>query len=252
MERLAQNELLRSYHSSRRRILLLDYEGTLVDENKTDAYNSEVNDLLAKLSDDSHNSVVVLSDWPAADLNNRIKEPRITVTAESGGFLKAPGGPWQQLGDFYLLWKQPVSTALHRLARSYPNTAIEEKQFSIRWDYGNGIAHLPESDQRQLKAAFRIMSGQYNVPMIETHGSVEFRAAGINKAKFVASWMNLHGPCDFILAMGDNKSDEGVFNLVGHKYFTVRVGFDSTSVARYYLQSRAEVLPLLKVLTIAT
>ncbi len=252
MEKLIQSNVLKLYHSAKQRILLLDYEGTLVGDNPDAGNNSKVDGVLTQLVGDNHNSVVVMSDWSPRDLSERIKEAKVTLVAESGGFVRAPDGLWQQLGDFYLQWKEPVSTAIHRLAHSYPNTTVDEKHFSIRWDYGSGISHLPESDQRQLKAAFRIMSSQYNVPMLETPNSIEFRAAGISKAKFVASWMNLHGPCDFILCIGDDKSDEEVFNLIGRDFITVRVGFDPTSTARYYIKESTEVLSLLETLAMTS
>jgi trehalose 6-phosphate synthase/phosphatase len=246
VEKLIQGDLFKCYHSTRQRILLLDFEGTLVDE---DQKGNEADMVLSDLVADPRNSVVVLSDSTPTDLSIRIKDARITLVAESGGFVRGPRGHWQQAGDFYLTWKEPVSHALRRLAQRYPDTSIVEKHFSIRWNYGKGIAHLQESDQRQLKAAFRIISNQYNVPMVETSSSIEFREAGINKARFVASWMNMQEGCDFILSIGDDKSDEDVFKLIGRKFMTVRVGYDPASAARYYLQSRAEVVPLLKSLT---
>jgi trehalose 6-phosphate synthase/phosphatase len=243
VEKLIPSDVQKAYDLATQRIFLIDFEGTLVDRSQS-SFDTDVDDTLSTLADDTRNSIVVLSDRTAMDLNC-LTDPRITIAAESGGFMRSSRG-WQTLGDFYLLWKDSVSTALRRLAQRYPDTTIEEKHFSVTWDYGRGVAHLPEADKRQLKAAFRMMSSQYNVPMIETEHSVEFKAAEISKGKFVASWMNLHGPCDFILAIGDDKSDEDVFNLIDRKYISVRVGYDSSSHARYYLQSRTEVLPLLK------
>jgi trehalose 6-phosphate synthase/phosphatase len=245
VEKLIPAEVRKAYDLATQRVLFVGYEGTLVDSSCSTS-DADVNETLAALADDTHNSVVVLSDKSAMDLNSFLTVSQITIAAESGGFVRGPRGQWQTLGDLYLLWKEPISSALRRLAHHYPDTTIDEKHFSITWEYGNGIAHLPDSDKRQLKAAFRIMSNQYNVPMIETEHSVEFKAAEISKGKFVASWMNLHGPGDFILAIGDDKSDEEIFKLIDRKYISVRVGYDSSSHARYYVQSRAEVLPLLK------
>lgn len=245
MERLNPGEVRKAYDTARQRILFIDYEGTLVDKNQL-AGDPEVDSVLTGLAKDIRNSVVVLSERSAIDLNTSLANPMITVAAESGGFMRTPRGQWQTLGDFYLLWKEPISTALRRLAERYPETSIEEKHFSITWDYGHGITHLPESDKRQLKAAFRILSNQFNVPVTETEHSVEFRAADISKGKFVASWMNLHGPCDFIMAIGDDKSDEDVFRLIDRPHFSVRVGQEASSRARYYVRSRTEVVPLLK------
>lgn len=249
MEKLNPADVTRAYTASARRILFLEYEGTLV-ENADALLEGMFETVLAALHEDSRNNTVILSDLSMTDLNSRLNRIPVTLVAESGGFIRNPYGQWQNVGGFYLLWKEPVVTALRRVADSYPGTTVEEKHFSVKWTFNNGLNHISEKDRRQLFVALRMLSTQYDVPMIETPGDVEYRTAGITKGKFVASWLNLNGPCDFILAIGNDKSDEDMFDSIGRTYLTVRVGHSTGSKARYYVDSRAEVLSLLRSLAV--
>jgi trehalose 6-phosphate synthase/phosphatase len=245
MEKLNPAELLKQYHSAKRRMLLLNYEGTLVSDHQA-ATDRTVERIIADLSTDPKNSVVIISDSSVAALTDCFLNNSVTLVAESGGFMRSPRGEWQALGDLYMMWKEPVVTALRRLAASYPGTSIAEKHFSVKWIFHNGGTHLSDNDRKQLNVAFRMLSNQFDVPLNQTDNWVEFRTAEVNKGKFAASWMNLNGPSDFILAMGADSSDEALFDSIGKSYTTVRVGYSSASQARYYIESRSDVLPLLE------
>ncbi len=245
MEKLDRIELTRQYHSSKRRILFLEYEGTLVGHQQATT-DRLVEHVITDLSNDPKNNTVLISDRPVAALTDCFLNSSATLVAESGGFMRRPHGEWQALGDLYMMWKEPVVTALRRLSVSYPGTSIAEKHFSVKWLFQNGMRHLSDNDHKQLNVAFRMLSNQFEVPMIKTDQSVEFRTADVSKGKFAANWMNLNGPCDFILAIGSDSTDEELFAAIGKEYATIRIGYSGTSQARYYLDARTEVLPLLE------
>lgn len=245
MEKLNRTELRKQYAASNRRMILLDYEGTLVAQNQAST-DRVVEYVIGRLASDVKNSVAVISDRSVAALTDCFVNNPATLVAENGGFMRDPNGNWQALGDLYMMWKEPVVTALRRLAASYPGTTIAEKHFSVKWTYQNENNNLPDNDRKQLGVAFRMLSTQFDVPMVQTDTAVEYRATEVNKGKFAASWMNLHGPCDFIMAIGDDSADEDLFNSIGKAYTTIRVGFLSGSHARYYIESRRDVLPLLE------
>lgn len=245
MEKLNRAELRKRYAASNRRMLFLDYEGTLVSQNQAST-DRVVEHVIDRLAGDTKNSVAVISDRSVPALMDCFVNNRATLVAENGGFMRSPNGQWQALGDLYMMWKEPVVTALRRLAASYPGTTIAEKHFSVKWTYQNGTNNLPTNDRKQLNVAFRMLSNQFDVPMVQTDVAVEYRTTEVNKGKFAASWMNLHGPCDFIMAIGDDSTDEDLFNSIGKVYTTIRVGFVSASQAKYYIESRRDVLPLLE------
>ncbi|HZY80597.1 MAG TPA: trehalose-phosphatase [Cyclobacteriaceae bacterium] len=245
MEKLNQFDLKKQYHLAKQRLLFLNYEGTLVSRNQATT-DRAVEQLIADLSSDAKNNVAVISDRSVAALGDCFLNNTVTLVAESGGFMKSPGGEWRALSDFYMAWKEPVVNALRRLAASYPGSCLIEKHFSVKWKFDNGDNQLSDTERRQLDVAFRMLSIQFEIPINHANGSVEFRSPDVSKSKFAASWLSLNGPADFILAIGSDSTDEELFDTIGKSYTTVRVGYTGISQARYYVDDRSNVLALLE------
>ena len=73
---------------------------------------------------------------------------------------------------------------------------------------------------------------------------LEFKNIEVNKGKAALSWMHDNEP-DFILAVGDDVTDEDIFKALPDTAITVKVG-GNLSAARFYLRNPAEVRALLK------
>ena len=78
------------------------------------------------------------------------------------------------------------------------------------------------------------------------HGSkvVEIRCAGINKGVAGLSWL-MENDYDFILAAGDDWTDEDLFKVLPEKAYSIRVGIANTN-AKYNLLNYQDVLKLIK------
>jgi trehalose 6-phosphate synthase/phosphatase len=72
---------------------------------------------------------------------------------------------------------------------------------------------------------------------------IEVRAAGIDKGLATSRLMELF-PADFVLAMGDDKTDEDIFNVLKGKGITVKVGND-LSAAEFNVRSQQDAFYLL-------
>jgi len=73
---------------------------------------------------------------------------------------------------------------------------------------------------------------------------IEVRIAGVNKGAAVTHWLSGE-PFDFILAIGDDSTDEDLFAALPEKAITIRVGVTTTR-ARYTVQDVGNVLALLE------
>jgi trehalose 6-phosphate synthase/phosphatase len=69
------------------------------------------------------------------------------------------------------------------------------------------------------------------------------RAAGIDKGIATGRIMELF-PSDFILAIGDDKTDEDIFNVLKGKGVTIKVGSDLTA-AEFNVLNQGEAFRLL-------
>jgi len=73
---------------------------------------------------------------------------------------------------------------------------------------------------------------------------VEIRNAGVNKGRAALRWISRE-KWDFILAIGDDLTDEDVFKTLPTTAWSIKVGF-SASAAKFNLSSPDQVRLLLK------
>jgi Trehalose-6-phosphatase len=73
---------------------------------------------------------------------------------------------------------------------------------------------------------------------------IEFKNIEVNKGKAAQNWLYDNHP-DFILALGDDHTDEDIFKALSPEAYTIKVG-SNISAARYYLKDYHEVRELLK------
>jgi trehalose 6-phosphate synthase/phosphatase len=80
---------------------------------------------------------------------------------------------------------------------------------------------------------------------LEGNKVLEIKPAGLHKGTAAARWLGTEHP-DFILAMGDDHTDEDLFGVLPPAAYTVKVGSAPRSLARYFIPGPAEVRQLLR------
>jgi len=82
-----------------------------------------------------------------------------------------------------------------------------------------------------------------DVQVLQGSKIVEVRNAGVNKGIAGSHWLST-GNFDFVLAVGDDWTDEEMFTALPETAYSIRVGIDPTR-ARFNLRSPKEVVQLL-------
>jgi trehalose 6-phosphate synthase/phosphatase len=85
---------------------------------------------------------------------------------------------------------------------------------------------------------------------MEGNKVLEIKNAGINKGRAAQTWIS-KGPWDFILAIGDDVTDEDIFQELPGGAYSIKVGF-GPSRAMYNIGGVGEVRLLLQELSTAT
>jgi trehalose 6-phosphate synthase/phosphatase len=80
--------------------------------------------------------------------------------------------------------------------------------------------------------------------VLEGNKVVKVKNIGVNKGRAASRWVS-RGKWDFILAMGDDLTDEDIFRVLPTKAWSIKVGF-SASVAKFSLGSPSQVMSLLR------
>ena len=72
---------------------------------------------------------------------------------------------------------------------------------------------------------------------------MKLKSRGINKGIAAADYLNSH-PADFVMAIGDDWTDEYLFKELPENTYTIKVGAGN-SAAKYYINNYKEVRELL-------
>lgn len=129
----AQREgLRRDYKNARRRLILLDYDGTLVPFSKdllTVKPPLEVKDILRQLAADPKNEVIIISGRDRKILDDWFANLEIGLVAEHGVWLKPKNEGWKMTKPLENSWKQDLLPVLEVYVDRLPGSLIEEKNF---------------------------------------------------------------------------------------------------------------------------
>jgi trehalose 6-phosphate synthase/phosphatase len=247
MEKVNHNHIMAAYKNARRRLFFLDYEGTLVEDRCKEKLPCEtVTELLFSLTGNPANEVIVISSQVKENLEEFFNYLPLTLVAENGGLFRILRNQWQTLYKGSLTWKDPVVHALSSLSIRYRGSSLEKKHLSVAWNYESLKDSVAPEELQQFRVALRSLARKYGLKLHEYDHTIEFAVPEVTKGKFAANWVSTRGEFDFILAIGNDWTDEDLFEAVGQTYFTIRVGHATNSAARYFLESQGDVIPFIK------
>jgi trehalose 6-phosphate synthase/phosphatase len=148
-----------------------------------------------------------------------------------------------------LLWKEEVIQVFNKITAVCPNSYTEEKEYSLTWHYRNADQDLGYTCSRELIQLLKNKIHFFNLKILDGNKVVEVLSNETGKGLAVKKLFE-QGSFDFVLSIGDDATDEEMFEYFLHysDAFTIKVGAGSTS-ARYNFESISDVAALLKQLT---
>jgi trehalose 6-phosphate synthase/phosphatase len=241
-----QAGLIQAYQAASRRALLLDYDGTLVpfvEDPKLARPDQEVLGLLGGLAAGAGNEVVIISGRPRRDLAEWFGAIPVALVAEHGVWLRSKGGDWRMLKTMTTEWKERIRPILQVYVERVPGALLEEKEFTLAWHYRRADPEQASRRSRELLDALAGFTRIIDVQVVEGNKVLEVRNSGASKGTSATEWLSGLG-AEFILAIGDDMTDEDLFRALPATAYSVRVGPAQTA-ARYYVNSHTAVRRLL-------
>ncbi len=235
------------YHYAMKRLILLDYDGTLVPfHNQVMAAvpDEELMHLLKTLSNDPNNDVVVISGRDYQTLDKWLGSLPIDMIAEHGAWYKDHGKFWRSRRDLNNDWKQEIHNVMNQFARRTPGASIEEKSYSLAWHYRRVEDGLGNLRAHELMSDIRHFVSDRGLQLLQGDKVIEVKSIAINKGKAAKRWLEKEN-YDFIVAIGDDHTDEDTFKAMPEDAITIKVG-SNLSAATYYLNNHEDVRSLLR------
>jgi trehalose 6-phosphate synthase/phosphatase len=244
-------ELQAAYKTASRRIMIFDYDGTLVPINDDPAWCQPSADLLRNLTGlaaDPRNVVAVVSGRRANDLDRWLGGiPNLYLGAEHGLMVHHPReSGWHTLKGLNpdLQWKDKIRPILEHFVDRAPGSFIEEKEFSLVWHYRRVEPEFGSWLAKELLALLGNLLSDTDARPLHGKKIVEVKSTWANKGQFASWLLEECGPARFVLAVGDDATDEDMFARLNDSAFTLHVGHGHSN-AQFRLRHRAAIDKLL-------
>jgi trehalose 6-phosphate synthase/phosphatase len=129
-----------------------------------------------------------------------------------------------------------------------PGSLLEEKGAALVWHYRRAEPGLGSLRAAELTEALEGFVANTSLHILQGHKVVEVKPSSVSKGRAARPWLLGKTKYDFILAIGDDVTDEALFEVVPEDQWSVKVGVPETSQASYYVSSSQDVRNLLKAL----
>ncbi|KAJ7979526.1 Trehalose-6-phosphate synthase [Quillaja saponaria] len=268
--KLSVDNIVSAYRNSNSRLILLDYDGTMMPQASIDKTpSSEVISVLNCLCSDPKNVVFIVSGR-GKDCLSKWFSPceKLGISAEHGYFTRwTRDSQWETCKltmDFD--WKRIAEPVMEHYTEATDGSFIEQKDSAMVWHHQEADFHFGSCQAKELLDHLENVLA--NDPVVVKRGQhiVEVKPQGVSKGIVVENLISTMGSSakspDFLLCIGDDRSDEDMFEAIARsvsnsslpaksEVFACTVG-QKPSMAKYYLDDTFEVIKLLQGLATAS
>jgi trehalose 6-phosphate synthase/phosphatase len=235
------------YQEAKKRIFLIDYDGTLIPIARLPEMallNDDTRHVLKTLIADKANTIVIISGRDRDFIESQFKDLDLILVAEHGYFIKYPGGNWIKNLKTNVAWKKKILPILNDYVDRCNGSMIEEKYASLVWHYRNSDEEIASLKINELKDDLtEILKNESKLHVLEGDKVLEVKSLLYDKGS-VASVLINKEKYDFILALGDDNTDEDLFKVVPKTGYTVKVGCNPTN-ARFNIRDQSQIYDIL-------
>ncbi|MDH4140279.1 MAG: bifunctional alpha,alpha-trehalose-phosphate synthase (UDP-forming)/trehalose-phosphatase [Coriobacteriia bacterium] len=242
-----REQLVKAYRKAKRRLLLLDYDGTLTpfaSRPELAAPSKKLLETLEKLGSDKRNTLVVISGRRRETLDEWLGDLPVDLVAEHGVWIRRRGREWITIEPMTNDWMPNVRPTLEMFVDRTPGSFVEEKDYSLAWHYRRAESALGEARASEFREALAALVSELDLAMMDGNKVIEVKSARVDKGRAAHRWMQW-GDLDFRMAIGDDRTDEDVFEVAPDTAWTIKIGQGPTS-ARYSVRHHDEILELLE------
>lgn len=245
-ERIKQ-KLTDSYQNSSQRLIFLDYDGSLAPYASIPSKaqpTKEITERVQRLVDDHRNEVVLISGRDKSTLESWFQIKNLALVAEHGVYKKdRTEYYWSMLGRYSNAWKPSIIAFLKRWIDRLPGSLIEEKEYSIAWHYRQADPAAAAIVMREILYELITYTSTIEIEVIHGNKIIEIKNIGADKGSAAQLWLQKK-KYDFVLAVGDDRTDEDLFSVLPEGSHSIKVG-KVVSMAKYRLEDNKAVASLL-------
>ncbi|CAI0461253.1 unnamed protein product [Linum tenue] len=256
--------IVSAYKMAKSRAILLDYDGTVMHQNAINkSPTQEVISILNRLCDDPNNTVFIVSGRGRDSLAEWFSPcKKLGIAAEHGYFLRwTQDGGWQtcvQSSEFG--WMQIARPVMKLYTEATDGSSIETKESALVWQYRDSDPRFGSAQAKELLDHLESVLANEPVAVKSGQFIVEVKPQEVSKGivadKIFTALSGKGKKADFVLCIGDDRSDEDMFEAIGNALAGKVLASNASvfactveqkpSKAKYYLDDIAEVVSTLE------
>lgn len=268
--KLSIDAIVSAYSKAKNRAILLDYDGTVMPQTSINKNPSQdVISIINRLCDDVKNTVFIVSGRGKDSLGKWFSPcKKLGIAAEHGYFLRRNADEeWETCGqstDFG--WMHMAEPVMKLYTEATDGSYIEVKESALVWHHQDADPGFGSSQAKEMLD--HLESVLANEPVTAKSGQfiVEVKPQGVSKGlvaeKIFTSMAENGRQADFVLCIGDDRSDEDMFEKIGNAIDSGVLSFNASvfactvgqkpSKAKYYVDDTTEVINMLQFLAEAS
>ncbi|MGB5270151.1 MAG: bifunctional alpha,alpha-trehalose-phosphate synthase (UDP-forming)/trehalose-phosphatase [Eudoraea sp.] len=239
--------VLQDYQKAKKKLFFIDYEGTLagfkIDPQKASP-DKELYDLLDQLSEKEGNDIYLISGRDKETFARWFLPKKYNMIVEHGVWISEQGEEFRMLENVKKDWMEKIYPVLESFVDRTPGSFIEEKNYSLAWHYRNTDPDFGANRATELNTVLTSLIGNDDISVLNGNKVMEIKSSNVNKGR-AAMRVLAQEDYDFIFAIGDDWTDEFMFQELPEEAVTVKVGMQNTQ-AKYYIESVSGVRGMLK------
>ncbi len=243
------SELKKKISSARKRLILLDYDGTLVpfEDDPSDAVPSpELIENIASIASCDENLIAIVSGRKLGFLEKWFGDLPIHLVGEHGAKVKRIGKGVATKIHEPVVFSEAIRSTLEMFTFRCQGSQVEKKEFSLAWHYRKMDQQEGFKRSRELIDCLNHLIIGTGLNIIDGNKVVEVRSMQADKGSAV-QWVCQQLSPDLVIAFGDDATDEDMFEKLSGRAITIKVGTGVTK-ALYCLPCQEHVLPLVRTL----
>lgn len=237
-------DLISTFKEKNKRLLLLDYDGTLVGF-KDNPQDAEPDEALFNLLDKLHEktTLVLISGRDKDTFQRWFGHKPYNLVTDHGVWLYK-NKEWNALERIKTDWMQNIRPILETFVDRTPGTFIETKNYSLAWHYRKADPELAKIRTIELNTVLTSMVANNGLSILKGNKVIEIKSSNVNKGRVVSRLLTQDN-YDFVSIFGDDWTDEYMFEEAPESAYTIKVGFTKTK-AKYQIQGTEKVRELLE------
>jgi len=240
------NTIMKNYIKAKKRLVFLDYDGTLAgfhNDPQKASPDEALYKLLDEISSQPNTDMYLISGRDNETFSKWFLPKKYNMIVEHGVWISQGGEAFRMLEAVKKDWMSKIMPVLESFVDRTPGSFIEEKNYSLAWHYRNTDPDFGQKRAMELNTVLTSLIANDDLSVLNGNKVMEIKSSNVNKGR-AAMRVYAEQEYDFIFAIGDDWTDEFMFQELPEESVTVKVGRQKTQ-AKYFVDNTKNVRDIL-------